>query len=187
MAWPGRKRWTPRLACGYAASGTVLCAFPVSFFVRPQDRFFVPTCSAPGTPAADAVKAGRRCGMAASSIVSSPRLDGGEHGEAVIAAVRTQKPDAYLKVVASLLPKQLEIKEGTFDGLADEQLAALLAYARNALGLPQGDRAGASAATHCERLASAQCTDRCWVFIVESRMEQLWCGREETAESSISC
>ena len=71
-----------------------------------------------------------------------------EHGEAVIAAVRTQKPDAYLKVVASLLPKQLEIKEGTFDGLTDEQLAALLAYARNALGLPEGDRAGASAATH---------------------------------------
>jgi hypothetical protein len=71
-----------------------------------------------------------------------------EHGEAVIAAVRTQKPDAYLKVVASLLPKQLEIKEGTFDGLTDEQLAALLAYARNALGLPQGDRAGASATTH---------------------------------------
>jgi hypothetical protein len=42
----------------------------------------------------------------------------------------------------------LEIKEGTFDGLTDEQLAAFIAYARNALGLPQGDRAGTSAATH---------------------------------------
>ncbi|HEY4856194.1 MAG TPA: DUF5681 domain-containing protein [Xanthobacteraceae bacterium] len=71
-----------------------------------------------------------------------------EHGEAVIATVRMAKPDAYLKVVASLLPKQLEIKEGTFDGLTDEQLAALIAYARNALGFPEGDRAGASAATH---------------------------------------
>jgi len=71
-----------------------------------------------------------------------------KHGEAVIAEVRTEKPDVYLKVVASLLPKQLEIKEGTFDGLTDEQLCALLAYARNALGLSQGDRAGASAATH---------------------------------------
>ena len=39
------------------------------------------------------------------------------------------------KVVASLLPKQLEIKEAPFDGVSDEELAALIVAARSALGL----------------------------------------------------
>ena len=57
-----------------------------------------------------------------------------EHGKSVIATVRAEKPADYLKVVASLLPKQVEIKEGAFDGVSDEQLAALVAAARSALG-----------------------------------------------------
>lgn len=57
------------------------------------------------------------------------------HGVAVIAAVRSERPADYLKVVASLLPKQVEIKEGAFDGVSDEQLAALVHAARSALGV----------------------------------------------------
>jgi len=45
-----------------------------------------------------------------------------EHGVATIAKVRTDKPDAYLKVIASLLPKEFKI-ETTAD-LTDEQLDA---------------------------------------------------------------
>ena len=52
----------------------------VSFFVRPESRFFVPTCSAPVTPRTDAVKAGRRSCASRRSYIASPRLDGGEHG-----------------------------------------------------------------------------------------------------------
>lgn len=64
------------------------------------------------------------------------------HGEKVIEAVRKEKPAEYLKVVASLLPKQVEIREGAFDGVDDEQLAALVAAARSALGVTGRGAAG---------------------------------------------
>lgn len=64
------------------------------------------------------------------------------HGETVIEAVRKDKPAEYLKVVASLLPKQVEIREGAFDGVDDEQLAALVAAARSALGVTSSGTAG---------------------------------------------
>ncbi len=61
------------------------------------------------------------------------------HGVSVIETVRVEKPDQYLKVVASLLPKQIEVKEGAFDGVSDEELAALVAAARSALGSVESD------------------------------------------------
>jgi hypothetical protein len=39
-----------------------------------------------------------------------------------------------VKVGASILPKQLEIKDNTFDGMSDDQLDTLIAAARSALG-----------------------------------------------------
>ena len=59
------------------------------------------------------------------------------HGAQVIERVREERPHEYLKVVASLLPKQLEIKEARFDGISDEELAALIVAARSALGLAE--------------------------------------------------
>jgi hypothetical protein len=59
------------------------------------------------------------------------------HGAQVIERVREERPHEYLKVVASLLPKQLEIKEAPFDGISDEELAALIVAARSALGLAE--------------------------------------------------
>jgi hypothetical protein len=56
------------------------------------------------------------------------------HGVSVIAIVREERPHEYLKVVASLLPKQVEIKEDAFGDLTDEQLAAVLASVTAALG-----------------------------------------------------
>jgi hypothetical protein len=45
-----------------------------------------------------------------------------EHGAAAIIAVRTEKPDQYLKVVASILPKDLNINVNQTDHMTDEQL-----------------------------------------------------------------
>lgn len=59
------------------------------------------------------------------------------HGEKVISTVRVEKPAEYLKVIASLLPKQIEVKEGAFDGVSDEQLAALVSAARSALAVAE--------------------------------------------------
>lgn len=57
------------------------------------------------------------------------------HGVATIETVRTERPHEYLKVVASLLPKQVEIKEGAFDGIGDDELSAIIVAARSALGV----------------------------------------------------
>lgn len=55
--------------------------------------------------------------------------DFAEYGKAAIVAVRTDKPDAYLKVIASILPKQAEIKIDNYDHLDDTQLRAALGAA----------------------------------------------------------
>lgn len=69
-----------------------------------------------------------------------------KNGVKAIETVRTERPHEYLKVVASLLPKQIEIKEEAFDGVSDAELAALIAAARSALGVAGQGGAGSEAA-----------------------------------------
>ncbi len=61
-----------------------------------------------------------------------------EHGVRVIEAVRLEKPDVYLKVIAQIIPKEFTIKTDAFDGITDEQLAAIVAAARASLGIIDG-------------------------------------------------
>ena len=49
-----------------------------------------------------------------------------KHGPAVIERVRIEKPEAYIKVVASLLPKDLNLNVNHLDSLSDEQLLTRL-------------------------------------------------------------
>lgn len=49
------------------------------------------------------------------------------NGVAAIARVRDERPHEYLKVVASILPKELNIKVNELDELSDEQLERQLA------------------------------------------------------------
>lgn len=44
------------------------------------------------------------------------------HGVATLETVRLEKPDQYLKVVASILPKDLNVNINQMDDLTDEQL-----------------------------------------------------------------
>lgn len=44
------------------------------------------------------------------------------HGPAVIERVRLEKPDAYLKVVASLLPREIDVRVSELESLSDEEL-----------------------------------------------------------------
>ena len=55
------------------------------------------------------------------------------HGRETIERVRGEKPEAYLKVVASILPKQLEVSADPFDGVSDDDLARIVAAATAAL------------------------------------------------------
>lgn len=68
-----------------------------------------------------------------------------EHGTVAIAVVRETKPDAYLKVVASILPKQAEITINEYEAMDDGQLRAALGSALRdlaALGVDIGLAAG---------------------------------------------
>lgn len=50
------------------------------------------------------------------------RTDFRSHGAGVIAEVRAGKPDQYLKVVLSVLPKDLHVSINQLDGLSDEEI-----------------------------------------------------------------
>jgi hypothetical protein len=68
------------------------------------------------------------------------------HGAATIVKVRETKPDQYLKVVSSILPKELNVRINELDDLTDDQLARqYLAIAESlvaaGVGLGAGDPA----------------------------------------------
>lgn len=67
--------------------------------------------------------------------VAALQADFKAHGEEAIKTVREERPQDYLKVIASILPKQIELKETPFDGVDDETIAALLLAAKSALGV----------------------------------------------------
>lgn len=68
----------------------------------------------------------------AEDFVDALSKDFAEHGEEVIASVRAERPADYLKVVASLQPKHVEVKDTTLDDLERDELAALLDAVREA-------------------------------------------------------
>lgn len=73
--------------------------------------------------------------------ISALAADFDEHGEETIATVRTEDPAAYLRVIAAIVPKELHVKTDAFDGLSDEDIAAILAIARAAIASHQSGRA----------------------------------------------
>ena len=59
--------------------------------------------------------------------------DFAEHGRAAIIACRTEFPAVYIRVIASLLPGEVEIKR-PLEGLSDEELIACVDLLREQLG-----------------------------------------------------
>lgn len=55
------------------------------------------------------------------------------HGVKAIEDVRAEKPDQYLKVIASTLPKELNVKVSELDDLTDDQIQRQLAAGLAAL------------------------------------------------------
>ena len=54
-----------------------------------------------------------------------------ENGSQVIVAVRKADPSTYLRVVASILPKELSVTKATLDDVSDEELLEYLAKLRS--------------------------------------------------------
>jgi hypothetical protein len=59
-----------------------------------------------------------------------------EHGVAAIEMVRVEKPDAYLKVIASILPKELKIER--VDELSDDELDQRIRQLASVIGIEIG-------------------------------------------------
>lgn len=56
------------------------------------------------------------------AFLDAMQQDFAAHGVSAIVKVRTDKPDQYLKVIASILPKDLNINVNQFDGLPDADI-----------------------------------------------------------------
>jgi hypothetical protein len=56
-----------------------------------------------------------------------------EHGKGVLEQTRLTKPEVYMRVVASLLPKDVNLNVGIGDQLSDDDLAIGLAAVRAAI------------------------------------------------------
>src|SRR5882757_2805134 len=54
--------------------------------------------------------------------LAAVRADFRTHGAGVIAEVRADKPDQYLKIVLSVLPKDFDVSISQLDALSDEQI-----------------------------------------------------------------
>lgn len=67
----------------------------------------------------------------AEDFIQAMQRDFEQNGPDVIAQVRVEKPDQYLKVIASILPKELNVKTGALDELDDSELAGLLDAVRS--------------------------------------------------------
>ena len=55
-----------------------------------------------------------------------------EHGEAVIRLVRADRPDVYLKIIASILPKEFLVGNTPTDDMTDDEIKDALALVRKA-------------------------------------------------------
>lgn len=58
-----------------------------------------------------------------------------EHGAGVIKIVRAEKPTDYLKIVASILPKELLLPDSALEDLSDDELKETLAAVRKAAAM----------------------------------------------------
>ena len=63
-----------------------------------------------------------------SSFLKALADDFEEHGTGVIKIARIEKPVEYLKVIASVLPKELVVEQSILADISDEELANHIAF-----------------------------------------------------------
>src|SRR5215472_14664616 len=81
-------------------------------------------------------RGGRRKGSRdriATTLLEVIAKDFEEFGEEAVKIARVEKPVEYLRVVASLLPKEFEINDNRLKDISDDELDLLLEYTRQRL------------------------------------------------------
>ena len=71
-----------------------------------------------------------------------------ENGKDALDGCLAESPAAYCRVIAAIVPKELHIKNDAFDGLNDDEIAALVSIARTALVAHQGGREATGSQAH---------------------------------------
>ena len=85
----------------------------------------------PGHPSVGRRKGARH--RISTALLEAIAKDFAEHGEEVVKITRIEKPVEYLRIVASLLPRELEITVGPLEQISDDELEKLIADARHKL------------------------------------------------------
>jgi hypothetical protein len=67
----------------------------------------------------------------AESFIAALYADWNEHGVAAIEKVRLERPADYLKIIASIIPKELHVKEQSLEDMSDEELFATIDMIRS--------------------------------------------------------
>lgn len=67
--------------------------------------------------------------------ISAVAADFEKHGAATIKLVREERPHEYLKVVAGILPKELNVRTNALEELSEDDLAVAIDALRSALAL----------------------------------------------------
>ena len=96
---------------------------------EPRDkhgRFLTGNTASGGRPRGSRVKL-------SEAFLAALHDDFAQHGKDAIERVRVEKPDVYLKVIASILPKQIEVSADPFDGIPDDELEMIVEAAAAAI------------------------------------------------------
>jgi hypothetical protein len=80
--------------------------------------------------------------------LSALQKDFEEHGSATIKTVREERPHEYLKVVASILPKELNVNTRVVEEMSDDELAAGIAALQSVLAAQAIDERGGPETKH---------------------------------------
>lgn len=79
--------------------------------------------------------------------IDALQADFTEHGVAAIETVRKERPHEYLKVVASILPKELNVRTDALNEMSNDDLASILDAVRSAVLAGSPENAGAGSPT----------------------------------------
>lgn len=60
------------------------------------------------------------------AFIQAMHADFQQHGDKVIEQVRIERPSQYLKVIASILPKELNVNTNVLESLDDNELAEMV-------------------------------------------------------------
>jgi len=101
---------------------------------RARDRQWKPF--APGNQVAKGRESPRN--RLAKKLLTTLEKDFNEHGEAAVAELRETDPGAYLRVVASLIPREVHVTVDPIDELTDDDLDRYIRQLANNLHLQVG-------------------------------------------------